>query len=126
MSQLVSVIVEWENAKLSELERARRMLAKLGAQMAEAARERRLRADLSVIYDIDEIGPAVPRSAIESEIDADAWPGTIALVPAPGQRYYEQKNAGARLARGGILIYLDSDVVPDDGWLAGLLAALDD
>jgi hypothetical protein len=126
MSELVSVIVEWENAKLSELERARRMLAQLGAQMADAARTRGLRAELLVLYDSDEIDPAVPWSAIEAEIDADAWPGTISLVPAPGQRYYEQKNAGARLAGGDILIFLDSDVVPDDGWLAGLLAALDD
>jgi hypothetical protein len=47
-------------------------------------------------------------------------------VPAPGKRYYEQKNAGAELARGEILIFLDSDVVPDAGWLDGLLGALDD
>src|SRR5262249_54528684 len=45
---------------------------------------------------------------------------------APGKRYYEQKNAGACLAQGEILIFLDSDVVPDEGWLDGLLAALDD
>jgi hypothetical protein len=126
MSQLVSVIVEWENAKLSELERAKQMLAQLGAQMADAARERGLRAELIVLYDSHEINPAVPRAAIQTAIDGAAWPGTIALVPAPGQRYYEQKNAGARMAKGEILIFLDSDVVPDDGWLDGLLSALDD
>ena len=53
-------------------------------------------------------------------------PGTITLVPAPGKRYYQQKNAGAELAPGEILIFLDSDVVPDEGWLDGLLGALDD
>ena len=126
MSKPVSVIVEWENAKLSDLDRARRMLAQLGAQMAEAARARDLKAELLVLYDSDEIDPAVPRAAIASGLGEAAWPGTIELVAAPGKRYYEQKNAGAQLAKGEILVFLDSDVVPDEGWLEGLLAALDD
>jgi hypothetical protein len=126
MSRLVSVIIEWENAKLSDLERAERMLAQLGTQMAEAARKRHLRAELLVLYDSDAVDPAVPRTAISSQIDAATWPGTIQLVPAPGQRYYEQKNKGAKLSSGEILVFLDSDVVPEKGWLAGLLAALDD
>jgi Glycosyl transferase family 2 len=126
MSKLVSVIVEWENAKLSDLDRAERMLAQLGAQMAEAARKRGLEAELLVLYDSDEIDPAVPRTAIAAQIDAAAWPGTIRLVPAAEKRYYEQKNAGAQLAKGEVLVFLDSDVVPDEGWLDGLLAALDD
>jgi hypothetical protein len=126
MSTLVSVIIEWENAKLSDLDRAERMLARLGAQMAEAARKRGVRAELLVLYDSDEIDPAVPRTAVVSHIGGSAWPGTIDLVPAPGKRYYEQKNAGARMANGEVLVFLDSDVVPDDGWLEGMLAALDD
>jgi glycosyl transferase family 2 len=126
MSKLVSVIIEWENAKLSDLDRAERMLARLGTQMADAARKRDLKAELLVLYDSDAIDPAVPRAAIASQIDAAAWPGTIALVPAPGKRYYEQKNAGAELALGEIVVFLDSDVVPDEGWLDGLLGALDD
>jgi hypothetical protein len=122
----VSVIVEWENAKLSELERAERMLAQLGAQMAEAARKRDLQAELLVLYDSDAVDADVPRTALSTHIDPAAWPGTIALVPAPGQRYYEQKNKGAQLAKGEIVIFLDSDVVPDEGWLQGLLLAMSD
>jgi hypothetical protein len=126
MSRLVSVIIEWENAKLSDLGRAERMLARLGTQMAGAAVKRGLRAELIVLYDSDAVDQAVPGTAISSQIDAAAWPGTIRLIPAPGQRYYEQKNKGAMLAAGEILVFLDSDVVPDAGWLDGLLDALDD
>src|SRR5262245_12042354 len=126
MGKLVSVIIEWENAKLSDLNRAERMLTQLGAQIADAARKRDLRAELLLLYDSEEIDPAVPHAAVTARIDRAAWPGTIELVPAPGKRYYEQKNAGAHLAKGEILIFLDSDVVPDGGWLDGLLAALDD
>jgi hypothetical protein len=126
MAKLVSVIIEWENAKLSDLSRAERMLAQLGSQMTVAARKRHLRAELLVLYDANAVDPTVPRTALASQIDAATWPGTIQVVPAPGQRYYEQKNKGARLAAGEILIFLDSDVIPDEGWLDGLLAALDD
>ncbi|MFZ1102771.1 MAG: glycosyltransferase family 2 protein [Hyphomicrobiaceae bacterium] len=126
MPKLVSVVIEWENAKLSDLDRAERMLAQLGTQMAEEARKRDLSAELIVLYDSDAIDPAVPSTAIETQIDRAAWPGPIKLVPAPGQRYYEQKNKGAKLASGEVVIFLDSDVVPDEGWLEGLLAALDD
>lgn len=125
MPKLVSVIIEWENAKLSDLERAERMLAQLGRQMAEASARRGLIAELLVLYDSEAVDPAVPGAAIETQIDAAAWPGTIQLIAAPGQRYYEQKNKGARLSSGDILIFLDSDIVPDEGWLEGLLAALD-
>jgi len=126
MAKLVSMIIEWENAKLADLDRAERMLAQLSAQMPEVARKRDLEAELLVLYDGDAVDPAVPRTAIASQIDAALWPGTVQLVPAPGQRYYEQKNKGALLSSGEMLIFLDSDVVPDEGWLEGLLAALDD
>ncbi|HEX5998817.1 MAG TPA: glycosyltransferase [Hyphomicrobiaceae bacterium] len=126
MANPVSVVVEWENAKLSDLERAERMLAELGRQMAEAARKRGISAELMVLYDSDAIDAAVPRTAVTSQIDAAAWPGTIRVVAAPGRRYYEQKNKGAQLASGDILLFLDSDVIPDAGWLEAMLAALDD
>ncbi|MBO0766532.1 MAG: glycosyltransferase [Hyphomicrobiaceae bacterium] len=126
MRTLVSVIVEWENAKLSELERANRMLEQLGAQMALAARERDLSAELLVLYDSDAVDPAVPSAAVAANIDRALWPGTILFVPTPGQRYYEQKNKGAQLAKGDTLIFLDSDVIPDEGWLQGLLSAMSD
>jgi hypothetical protein len=125
-SPFVSVVIEWENARLSDLGRAERMLAQLGRQMAETARKRGLTAELLVLYDSDAVDPDVPRTAIAAQIDASVWPGSIRIVPAPGQRYYEQKNKGATLASGAVVIFLDSDVVPDEGWLEGLLAALDD
>jgi hypothetical protein len=45
---------------------------------------------------------------------------------APGLAYFEMKNRGAELARGGVVIFLDSDVIPQPGWLATLLAAFAD
>jgi hypothetical protein len=44
----------------------------------------------------------------------------------PGLRYYELKNAGADAATREILVFLDSDVVPEDGWLDTLLSPFAD
>ncbi len=125
MSQNICIIIEWENAKLSELERAERMLRQLGQQVRDATRARGITAELIVLYDDEEIDENVPRTAINSQIDPATWPGEIRVVPAPGQRYYEQKNTGAKLASHDLLVFLDSDVVPDDGWLEGLLKAME-
>src|SRR5262245_26290289 len=104
-ARLVSIVIEWENARLSDLGRAERMLAELGTQMAEVAHRRNLSAELLVLYDSDAVDPCVPRTALEARLDAAAWPGSIQLVPAPGQHYYEQKNKGAGLASGEIVVF---------------------
>src|SRR5262249_45549030 len=126
MTKTVSVIIEWENAKLSELDRARRMLSQLGKQMEAAAAKRQLSADLIVLYDNEAIDESIPREAVAGAIPAERWPGSIRFEPAPHQRYYEQKNTGAKLSNADVLVFLDSDVIPDDGWLEGLLSAMED
>lgn len=43
-----------------------------------------------------------------------------------GLEYYAMKNLGAELATGDILCFIDSDVYPEEGWLAFLLATFAD
>ena len=40
-----------------------------------------------------------------------------------GLEYYPLKNFGARLANGDFLLFVDSDVLPEQGWLAHLLGS---
>ena len=42
------------------------------------------------------------------------------------RRYFEQKNYGFSLAKREVVVFLDSDVIPEPGWLEGLLIALRD
>jgi hypothetical protein len=46
------------------------------------------------------------------------------LIEGAGLSYYAMKHLGAERAAGDILIFLDSDVVPEPGWLAALLDAI--
>jgi Glycosyl transferase family 2 len=50
----------------------------------------------------------------------------ILAVPTDGLRYYQLKNEGVRRSRGDILLFVDSDVIPDDGWLRTLVGSFRD
>jgi hypothetical protein len=47
----------------------------------------------------------------------------LELQVEPGAEYYPLKNLGAARARGDLLLFVDSDVLPDPGWLAHLLGS---
>lgn len=125
MPSTVSIVVEWKNALLSDVGRARQMLSTLGEQARAYARSHNTRFELLVAYDPGEIDLAVPRSTVEDELDPASWPGEVRYVAAPGLHYFEQKDLGAASTSAETIVFLDSDVVPDAGWLGYLLDATD-
>ena len=50
----------------------------------------------------------------------------VQAVSVSGGRYYELKNAGISRSDGELIVLLDSDAVPEPGWLAALLAPFHD
>jgi GT2 family glycosyltransferase len=50
----------------------------------------------------------------------------VRVLEAPRRHISEQRNLGARHARAGLLVYLDDDAWPRDGWLAALTGAFAD
>lgn len=47
----------------------------------------------------------------------------LQILVTPGLEYYPLKNAAADAASGDVLVFLDSDVLPDPGWMAHLLGS---
>jgi hypothetical protein len=117
----VSIIIEWENARLSELGRTRRMLAALAAQLPDIAPAS---AELIVLHDAEAVPPALIQDLLREAFGAA--PPPLQLIPTHDSQYYRQKNHGASLARHEVVLFLDSDVVPEPGWLAALLGHLSD
>lgn len=126
MTSTIAVIVEWENALLSDVDRAREMLRRVGAQAVSAARASNARLDLMLIYDSETIDVRVPQTVLAECVDAATWPGRISVHAAPGLHYYDQKNFGVQQTDADVVVFIDSDVVPDDGWLSSLLEAMRD
>jgi hypothetical protein len=117
-----SIVVEWDNARYAALERTRAMLRTLTAQLAEQTGDGR-RAEVFFIYDRREIDGAMVGEVLKQEFTPDPAAVTTRLIPTDGLHYYDQKNFGARLSSGEIVILLDCDIIPEPGWLGSMLGA---
>lgn len=124
-----SLLVEWENLRWSEQPRCAAMLAALAAQLeglAPAAPAGAQDLEVLVLHDPQHVrGPQV-HAFVERSMGRVPARVHLEVVAAPGCDYYEMKNAAVQRARGRHVVFLDSDVIPEPGWLATLLAALED
>lgn len=121
----VSVLIEWENAIAADQTRAIRMLERIRQDIREVGPD--FFETLEIVSGLDPTG--IDSSFVES-ILAEAFVDlpwvTIRNIPLPGRTYYEMKNECAVVARGDLIILLDSDVIPSPGWLRKLIESFDD
>lgn len=122
MNPDISIVIEWENVILADAARSVRMLEQLRKQIPALDKT----VEVIVLFDPE----LIERSLLENELirrldlDHDAYVLPLRLEEERSKHYYELKNAGARLARGEIVVFLDSDVIPDDGWITNLVRPL--
>lgn len=115
-----SLVVEWENARLSDRDRSRRMLAALGRQLSALDGQPDEPIELIVLHDEGVVArPALEKFVLDALGDAQSV--TLRTIATRDAGYYDQKNIGARAARGDLVVFLDSDVIPEDRWLDNLL-----
>lgn len=113
----VSLIIEWDNARVSELDRALAMLRELRAQAVELEPQ----FEAILLYDRGEIDGSLVEKAVAETGLVVPEKIDVRIEPVEGLGYYQLKNAGGKLARGDILVFVDSDVIPEPGWLSGIL-----
>jgi glycosyltransferase involved in cell wall biosynthesis len=117
----LSVVVEWDNAGHEGERQALRSLRTYASQLADVDRP----TEVLLLFD-DRAGAGADIERLIAASGLDRVPRvTVSLHPAPGLRYYQLKNEGAKLARGEIVVFCDSDVTPEPGWLGSLLAMFD-
>ena len=119
MATRVSIVLEWDNAVVGGTDRARRVLDALGAQVVELDPD----IEVLIVFDDSMIDGATMHQIVSEHLPTDL---ATTLVPHRGSRYYEQKNIGGMRARGEILVFLDSDTLPEDRWLTEIVRAFDD
>lgn len=133
----LSLVMEWANTRLNGVHRARAVLEEFARQWAQVRdgvvpddvtpdaqaflRGLRPRVELVVV------------SGVAVDAEAEAWMRALpaeafdlTLVHEQGRDYYPLKNQGIRRTTGEFVLCIDSDVLPDPGWLARLLGALAD
>lgn len=123
-----TIIMEMENATLLPHDEFVEILATLERELALPVQAKTGSARAQVIFAQD----GGPRDGeVLSSMLRQAAPGLsmladIEVMSVPGGRYYELRNAAVPHARGEIILFLDSDAIPQPGWLAKMLAPFAD
>lgn len=115
-----SVIIEWENVLLAESTRALEMLRRLASQV-RSVREQGIEGEVVLVRNADDASAASLDEMVDTTFGTAA--GTVRQIAVLETRYYDKKNTGAAASRGKVIVFLDSDVIPEDGWLDRLLAS---
>jgi hypothetical protein len=122
----VSVVIEWENARLGRGNNTRAMLNELRAQLLELGPQLQARPEIIFVHEPAKVKRTLIEDTAGGIFSTETGYATTKIVPGEGLRYYEMKNLGAEHATGDILVFLDSDVVPEPGWLRNLLTPFSD
>lgn len=119
----ISVVIEWENVLLSDRARSESMLLRLARQIHDLQRS----VEVIVVCDPADTGLAPLEALLMQRLGpADAGLLSWRLVEVSAAHYYELKNRGAAEAGGSLVVFIDSDVIPEHGWLAGLTERFED
>jgi hypothetical protein len=130
----LSIVIEWANAGLHGDARSIRLFERLGRQWQEIqGRDYPTTLHPDARAFLDGLHPRVQLILVSSVAFMPALEARLrALLPetfdvavhvAPGLEYYPLKSVGGGLAAGDLLLFVDCDIHPDEGWLAHLLGS---
>jgi hypothetical protein len=116
-----SIIIEWENALHGQLWRASKMLNALSKQIVEISPSLSLKPEVIIVYDSTDLKGLEVDKTVNEQLTCCLSVIDLKIFPTNGLHYYELKNFGVGHSSNDIIIFLDSDVIPEDGWLSALL-----
>jgi glycosyltransferase involved in cell wall biosynthesis len=120
-----AVILEWETCLEGPPRRVQDMLSALANQLRPYCSDAGFVPETIVCFDAGTSSEPAIRHATDVATGGRGWPGSLRLVSAPRRLdYYQKKNFGFTFADNDIIVFLDSDVIPEAGWLSALLAAV--
>ncbi len=116
-----AVVIEWDNARTAELARAHAMLRALRTSLARIRHRVVVPPQVLVLYDRHDVPASVVENSLRLHFKAPEHLCELRAEPTDGLKYYELKNVGAARTSGEVVIFLDSDVIPEPDWLQELL-----
>jgi len=116
-----SIVIEWGRfLQADEAWRAQKMLQKLSEQILQASKKISI-CEIQIVFEPEEIDGSEVEKFAKKELSSCINIIQLRLVPAPGVLYYDMKNLGGKLSSNDLILLIDSDLIPDDGWLEGFL-----
>ncbi|TIR61365.1 MAG: glycosyl transferase family 2, partial [Mesorhizobium sp.] len=109
---IYSIVMEMENAKSIDWNEIGLGLKSLAREIAAVPATGFARPKVAVSHG----GPDSDGSLLQASIEAEApelmQVADLTITACPDGRYYELKNNGVLLTEGDIVVFLDSDTVP--------------
>lgn len=132
--QRLSIIIEWANTRLNGVPRAWLLIDALRRQWQEIIdRKHPQTLPAEAVRFVERLAERCELIVVSGEplpADLEERLGArlgerfdIEVSVAEGLEYYALKNHGAQRAGGDLLLFVDSDVLPDEGWLAHLIGS---
>lgn len=117
----ISIVVECDNLRTADITRTGGLFASLPPQIANVHKRLPVLVnEVLLVYNVqllDNVALAQLRRYADAlgEVDVSGR-----LLSAPGLFYYTLKNFGATQSNGDIIVFVDSDVIPESEWLEKL------
>ena len=97
------------------------MLQQLSNQIVEISPNLSSKAEVIIVYDSDNFEHSHVEQFVNEQLEPCGSMIDLKIIPAAKLRYYELKNYGVQQSHHDIIIFVDSDVNPEDGWLVAML-----
>lgn len=124
MKQSLTIVVEWENAIIADQSRALQMLSCIGHDLRALGPKHFSGVEIISGYDPTGIRLEVIERMLDQGLGVIPWID-IRNIPLPGRDYYQMKNECVAESRGEIILLLDSDVIPAQGWIQKITETFD-
>jgi len=117
-----AIIVEWENALVCGVSRAERGMSELIRQIRQCAGAMDEPPELIIAFDPTRVAQEVVMGGLSACVGPSEWPMRVTLDRvSPAARYLDYKNECFGRTSRDIVMFLDSDVIPEPGWLRQML-----
>jgi len=120
-SSRVSVIIEWENVIRADSKNMPVLFSSLRREVEKLGES----IELNILFDPGVVdGNQLRQLLTRNELDQCELID-LHVHECSGKHYYELKNEGVLKSTGEIIVFIDSDVDPEEGWLLNLVSYLD-
>jgi hypothetical protein len=117
-----AIIMEWENALVYGENRAAQGLSELVRQLRQSATAMDEPPELVIAFDRTRVTEDVVLRSLSASFGPSNWPMQVTLHPtSPGAGYAAYHNEGFRATSRDIVVFFDSDITPEAGWLEQML-----
>ena len=121
----VSIVLEWENAKGLEHDKAMAFLDDLGERITKPNDLFAHPVELIVVFDED-----IERDALTKDFEPFVRKNSNAVkvkfLYAPDTPYYEKKGLAANYTNSDVIVYADSDCTYSENWLTDIISPIVD